>query len=94
MNFSTFLIYKKQSYRILLITLALLMLPLIAMQLTPEVSWQIGDFVVAGILLVGFGYCYELLVKLLPGKRRQVFIAVTLLLLLILIWSILAVDLI
>ena len=53
MNFLTFFINKKQSYRILLITLALLMIPLIAMQLTPEVSWQIGDFVVAGILLVG-----------------------------------------
>lgn len=87
-------ISKQQLARIVIITITLLLIPLIAMQFPNEVSWQVGDFLVAGILLIAFGYCYELLIKLLPGSRRQVLIAVTLLLILLLIWSILAVDII
>ena len=94
MNLAILSISKKQLARIALITLSLLLIPLIAMQITDEVSWQVGDFVVAGVLLVAFGYSYEILNKRLPGKRRQVLIAVSLLLLLIFIWSILAVDII
>ena len=94
MSLAIIAISRKQITRVVVITLALLLIPFIAMQFTSEVSWQVGDFLVAGILLIVFGYSYELLVKLLPGKRRQFFIAVTLLLALILVWSILAVDLI
>ncbi len=94
MNLAILSISKKQLVRIAVITLTLLLIPLIAMQLTDEVLWQVGDFVVAGMLLIAFGYSYEVLNKRLPGKRRQVLIAVSLLLLLLFIWSILAVDII
>ncbi len=89
-----FLVSKHQVLRLLGVTGALLLIPLIAMQITNEVSWKVGDFIVAAALLVSFGYSYELLSKLFPGKRSQLLIIVTVLLLLVLTWSILAVDLV
>jgi hypothetical protein len=47
-----------QNKRIIIILLAmafLLLLPLVAMQLTDEVAWDLDDFVVAGALLLGAG---------------------------------------
>jgi VIT1/CCC1 family predicted Fe2+/Mn2+ transporter len=37
------------------VTLFLLSLPLLAMQFTSEVNWSVFDFLVAGIMLIGFG---------------------------------------
>lgn len=41
----------------------LLLLPAIAMQFTQEVAWSIGDFIVAGVLLIGTGTLVELLLR-------------------------------
>ena len=38
----------------------MLLLPLLAMQVTDEVAWGLADFAVAGSLLVGTGLMYEL----------------------------------
>lgn len=46
-----------------LATAALLMIPLIAMQLTNEVSWTLTDFVFAGTLLFGTGLAYKLITR-------------------------------
>lgn len=50
--------------RILLVAAIPLLVPLIAMQFTDEVVWDITDFVVAWVLLAGAGLTY----KLLAGK--------------------------
>lgn len=42
------------------ITAILLLTPLAAMQFTEEVNWTVGDFVFAGVMLVGSGIIYEL----------------------------------
>ncbi len=41
----------------------LLLLPLIAMQFTDEVSWSVGDFVVFGAMLLAVGIPFELAVR-------------------------------
>jgi MFS family permease len=41
----------------------LLIVPLLAMQVTHEVNWGLGDFVLAGVLLFGAGLLYELAAK-------------------------------
>lgn len=41
----------------------LLLLPLIAMQVTDEVNWSLGDFIIAGVLLLGVGLPLELAVR-------------------------------
>ena len=46
--------------RVVLIAALILMVPLVAMQVTHEVNWSLFDFVVAGALLVGTGLLYEL----------------------------------
>ena len=54
----------KAAYRpaasVVLIAALILMVPLVAMQVTDQVNWSLFDFVVAGALLVGTGLLYEL----------------------------------
>ena len=38
----------------------ILLTPLIAMQFSDEVNWTVGDFVIAGAMLLGAGVTYEL----------------------------------
>jgi len=53
----------KKTIRIVLATAFILLLPLLAMQITDEVVWDLADFAVAAILLVGTGLMYELVVR-------------------------------
>jgi hypothetical protein len=50
----------KAAIRIALATGFLLLLPLLAMQFTNEVVWDVADFIVAGVLLFGTGLTYKL----------------------------------
>jgi hypothetical protein len=57
--------------RIALVTAAILLLPLVAMQFTREVNWTPGDFVIAGVLLMGTGLLFDLAArKILTRKAR------------------------
>lgn len=51
----------KNYFRIVLVTACLLLIPLVAMQFTQEVSWTLSDFIFMGILLSGAGFTYELI---------------------------------
>jgi hypothetical protein len=48
---------------------SLLLIPLIAMQFTDEVAWDLMDFIVAGILLAGAALAHILAARLLPNYR-------------------------
>jgi len=50
----------KAAIRIALATGFLLLLPLLAMQFTNEVVWDVADFIVAGVLLFVTGLTYKL----------------------------------
>ena len=50
----------KAAIRIALATGFILLLPLLAMQFTNEVVWDLADFIVAGVLLFGTGLTYKL----------------------------------
>lgn len=41
----------------------LLLIPLIAMQFTEEVNWQVGDFLIMGSVLLGLGLLYEFIAQ-------------------------------
>lgn len=79
---------------ILLIVAFLLLIPLIAMQFTDEVNWTLIDFVVAGILLLGTGLIFDLVLRKMKNLKSRIAISVALLLLLFLIWAQLAVGII
>lgn len=75
-------------------TALLLLVPAIAMQFTPEVSWGPGDFVVAGVLLFGTGALGVLGFNRIKGTGRRVALVVGLAIGLALVWAELAVGLI
>jgi hypothetical protein len=81
--------------RLLLIifsSLLLLLLPLVAMQFTNDVNWIAFDFIVSGVLLVGFGSIIELTLRLIKKPKYRLIICVALFIFLILIWAELAVG--
>jgi hypothetical protein len=72
----------------------LLLIPLVAMQFTREVTWTMSDFVVAWILLVGTGLTYKLVARRMSNLTYRGAVALAVGSTLLLIWSNLAVGLI
>jgi hypothetical protein len=77
---------------ILLIVAFLLFIPLIAMQLTNEVNWTLFDFIVAGVLLLGTGLIFDLVIRKTKNIKYRIAISVALLIILLLVWAELAVG--
>jgi hypothetical protein len=50
----------RSAVRVALATACVLLVPLVAMQITDEVDWGVADFVIAGVLLGGTGLLLEL----------------------------------
>lgn len=74
-----------------LVTALLLLIPLVAMQFTDEVNWNIGDFVVMGALLFGVGSAFVLISRKVDSKQR-VIVGAVLALLFLWLWAELAVG--
>ncbi|MGI9427672.1 MAG: hypothetical protein ACR2NM_03360 [Bythopirellula sp.] len=81
-------------FRPALATASILLLPLLAMQFTDEVVWDLADFVVAGILLFGTGMAYELVAKRGGTTAYRAAVGLALVAALLLVWMNLAVGLI
>jgi hypothetical protein len=84
---------RKSTFIVALATGLILLVPLVAMQLTDEVNWSLGDFVVAGGLLFGTGMAYVGCARLARRPSQRAAIAAGLLCILGLVWAQLAVDL-
>ncbi len=72
----------------------ILLLPLLAMQITDEVVWDLADFAVAGTLLVGTGLTYELAARKAGNIAYRAAVGVALAAALLLVWINLAVGII
>lgn len=70
----------------------ILSIPLIAMQFTNEVKWDLTDFMVAGTLLLSTGLAIELVIRNLKTGTLRTVILLIILLALFLIWAELAVG--
>lgn len=79
--------------RVALATAFILLLPLLAMQFTDEVVWDLADFAAAGALLFGAGVTYEMVAKKAGNIAHQVAIGLAVAAGLILVWMNLAVGL-
>jgi peptidoglycan/LPS O-acetylase OafA/YrhL len=77
---------------ILLVIAILLLIPLIAMQFTNEVDWNLFDFIVAGVLLLGTGLVCELILRKVKKLEYRIAICSVVIVLLLLIWAELAVG--
>ncbi len=79
---------------ILLVPTLILLLPLAAMQFTAEVNWDLADFAVAWILMVGTGFTYTLVTKNARNAAYWAAIGMALASALLIVWMNLAVGLI
>lgn len=70
----------------------LLMVPLVAMQFTDEVDWNLFDFIVAAILLFGTGFLIELVMWKVKTTSARIALCGLLLIMLFLVWAELAVG--
>ena len=93
-NWRSILMPNKSILRIAVVTAFLLLLPLLAMQFTDRVVWDVADFIVAGVLLFGTGLTYELVARRMGSRAYRVALGVALAAALLLIWANLAVGLI
>ena len=75
------------------ITAIILLIPLISMQFSSNVNWNIVDFTVAGALLLGAGFSINFLYKRLKNKKYAPLVIAAIIILLLLIWAEMAVGL-
>lgn len=77
---------------IMLTVVAILLIPLIAMQFTSEVDWSASDFIIMGILLSGTGLAIELVLRKVTKTGHRLILCGIILIALFLIWAELAVG--
>ncbi len=78
--------------KLLLFVAILMLIPLIAMQFTSEVSWKLFDFVVAGILLFGTGLIFDFVKRKIKNIKYRNVLYIIILIIFLLIWAELAVG--
>lgn len=82
----------KSLFRVALATAFLLLIPLVAMQFTQEMKWDVADFVVAGVLLFGTGLTYVVVSRMGNTTSYRLGAGVAVLAGLLLVWINLAVG--
>jgi hypothetical protein len=87
-----FIMQSKNLFRVVLITALILAVPLVAMQFSDEVDWDLRDFSIMAALLLGTGFTYELGVKRIRNTNHRIIAGLALLGALFLIWAELAVG--
>ncbi len=93
-NGTVIVMQNKSIIRIALVTAFILLLPLLAMQFTDEVVWDLADFAVAGVLLFGASLTYELIARKAGNIAYRVGVGVAVAAALLLVWLNLAVGII
>lgn len=74
-----------------LATLAILSVPLVAMQFSEEWNWTLSDFIIMGVLLFGAGFTFVHVARVTPKKYRTV-IGIAFFVALLYVWAELAVG--
>jgi peptidoglycan/LPS O-acetylase OafA/YrhL len=82
----------KRLILIVIIVVALLLIPLIAMQFTNEVNWTLSDFIVGGTLLLGTGLICDLVIRKTKNIKYRTAICLGTLIILLLVWAELSVG--
>jgi hypothetical protein len=84
--------FTRDILRVVVVTAAILMIPLVAMQFTNEVVWDLFDFAVAGALIGMTGLLFVTLFRLVSNSTYRAVGGVGLAGLFLLVWAELAVG--
>jgi DMSO/TMAO reductase YedYZ heme-binding membrane subunit len=74
------------------IVAVILLIPLVAMQFTKEVNWDLTDFITMGILLFITGMSIELVTRKVQSAKIKLALTLIILFVLFLVWAELAVG--
>jgi uncharacterized membrane protein len=91
-NFGTIELISKRTFIILLATLALFLIPFMAMQFTSEVSWTYMDFIAASLLLFGLGLLVDFILRKISKPRQRIYLIIGILTIFVALWVELAVG--
>jgi hypothetical protein len=83
---------QKRLFRIVKITVLILLVPLLAMQFTSQIDWNLFDFAVAAALLIVTGLIYEFVVIRIANPKIRVKAGMILAIALLAAWVHLAVG--
>ena len=78
--------FPKYLLGVAIVTAAILMIPLIAMQFSTEVAWTGSDFIVAGVLLFGTGFMYGFVTRKKENQTYKFASGIAIFASLLLIW--------
>lgn len=84
--------HNKRLVTIIAVAVALLLIPLVAMNFSNEVNWSAFDFIVGGTLLIGTGLVIEFILRKIKTLKLRIIFGLVLFLVLFLIWAELAVG--
>lgn len=82
----------RRLFGIILGVFGILLIPLVAMQFTSEVDWDLFDFAVMGTLLLSTGLLCEFVIRSVKNKDYRIGLLAVILVALFLIWAELAVG--
>jgi len=77
---------------VLLLIVILLLIPLIAMQFTNEIDWDITDFLIMSILMLGSGSLCEIVFRSVKSMKIRIILCIIIFFVIFLIWAELAVG--
>ncbi|MEZ4937415.1 MAG: hypothetical protein R2799_07460 [Crocinitomicaceae bacterium] len=77
---------KRLAYIIITVTVVLL-IPAVAMQFSNEVNWTTKDFIMAGIVLYGFGFVFEIAARKINDNKQKIIFYGILLAILVLLYA-------
>ena len=82
----------KNTIRIVLVVMLILLVPLVGMQFSDEIVWDFVDFIVAGILLFAAGLTYKLIARKVSTNKYRALLGIVIAIVLLFIWIELAVG--
>ena len=71
---------------------ALLLIPLAGDLMSPQVEWDVNDFLVMGALLLGAGLSIELILRKVSNQTTRTLVIILLVLAFLLLWAEMAVG--
>lgn len=93
MNTNKKLLKTNKRIKILLLSvIIILLIPLIMMQFTNEVNWNVSDFVIMGILLSGTALTCEFILRNIKTAKHRVLLCTVVVFILLIVWAELAVG--